>query len=136
MVAAANAGRPYDTKESPRCAATARDKGTTPRSRFAFLSPPAHTPGRGPVFFFRIQQAYRRTGAHPRARSLSIELLCRALASDGREWDNLCEPSTVRPLARGPRVLVGWKAPAVEKFAWLPVGAVSTKTGRGSVSLI
>ena len=26
--------------------------------------------------------------------------------------------------------------PAVENFAWLPVGAVSTKTGRGSVSLI
>ena len=28
------------------------------------------------------------------------------------------------------------KAPAVENFAWLPVEAVSTKTGRGSVSLI
>ena len=28
------------------------------------------------------------------------------------------------------------KAPAVEHFAWLSVGAVSTKTGRGSVSLI
>ena len=28
------------------------------------------------------------------------------------------------------------KAPAVENFAWLPVGAVSAKSGRGSVSLI
>ena len=27
-------------------------------------------------------------------------------------------------------------APAVENFAWLPVGAVSAKIGRGSVSLI
>ena len=30
----------------------------------------------------------------------------------------------------------GRKAPAVEHFDWLPVGAASTKTGRGSVSLI
>ena len=28
------------------------------------------------------------------------------------------------------------KAPAVENFAWLPVGAVSVKSGRGLASLI
>ena len=51
------------------------------------------------------------------------------------------------PLLASCSWLLGWlfpyvlahdpvKAPAVENFAWLPVGAVSTKTGRGSVSLI
>ena len=34
------------------------------------------------------------------------------------------------------RSLAVTKAPAVENFAWLLVGAVSTKTSRGSVSLI
>ena len=32
--------------------------------------------------------------------------------------------------------LGGLKAPAVDFFAWLPVGGVSTKTGHGTVSLI
>ena len=32
--------------------------------------------------------------------------------------------------------IVFWKAPAVENFAWLPVGVKSNKPARGSVSLI
>ena len=35
-----------------------------------------------------------------------------------------------------PCVVYPLKAPAVENFAWLPVGSNSNKTGRGSVSLI